>query len=135
MAVLGALVDGRPIVLAGEGNARRRHPAAKRYAERWCAARLYRDLPLREAVARLTDNSTPIQLPPPQRGLRPDCGHVLFDPRKSKLYQKRIGATANNQLLRRSDATLATLAAFDSDSVCSARCFLEGCPAVASRAT
>ncbi|MBN4936488.1 hypothetical protein JY409_00220 [Stenotrophomonas maltophilia] len=39
---------------------------AKRYAERWCAARLYPDLPLREAVARLTD-STPIQLPPPTR--------------------------------------------------------------------
>jgi len=58
---------------------------AKRYAERWCAARLYRDLPLREAVARLTDNTPPIQLPPAQRGLRPDCGHVLFHPRKSKL--------------------------------------------------
>lgn len=43
---------------------------AKRYAERWCAARLYPDLPLREAVARLTD-STPIQLPPPLPGLPP----------------------------------------------------------------
>ena len=42
----------------------------KRYAERWCAARLYPDLPLREAVARLTDN-TPIQLPPPLPGLPP----------------------------------------------------------------
>ncbi|HGM6067121.1 TPA: hypothetical protein ACKP39_000782 [Stenotrophomonas maltophilia] len=41
---------------------------AKRYAERWCAARLYSDLPLREAVARLTD-STPI--PPPPPGLPP----------------------------------------------------------------
>ncbi|OWQ73849.1 hypothetical protein CEE63_11440 [Stenotrophomonas maltophilia] len=37
---------------------------AKRYAERWCAARLYPDLPLRQAVARLTD-STPTQPPPP----------------------------------------------------------------------
>ncbi len=37
---------------------------AKRYAERWCAARLYPELPLREAVARLT-NSTPIQPEPP----------------------------------------------------------------------
>ncbi|WP_329858872.1 hypothetical protein [Stenotrophomonas hibiscicola] len=36
---------------------------AKRYAERWCAARLYPELPLREAVARLTD-STRFQLPP-----------------------------------------------------------------------
>ena len=35
---------------------------AKRYAERWCAARLYPDLPLRQAVARLTD-STPTQPP------------------------------------------------------------------------
>lgn len=43
---------------------------AKRYAERWRAARLYPDLPLREAVPRLTD-STPIQLPPPLPGLPP----------------------------------------------------------------
>jgi len=43
---------------------------AKRYAERWCAARLYPDLPLREAVARLTD-STPIPPPPPMPGLPP----------------------------------------------------------------
>jgi len=43
---------------------------AKRYAERWCAARLYPDLPLREAVARLTD-STPIQPPPLLPGLPP----------------------------------------------------------------
>ncbi len=43
---------------------------AKRYAERWCAARLYPDLPLRQAVVRLTD-STPIQLPPPLLGLPP----------------------------------------------------------------
>lgn len=43
---------------------------AKRYAERWCAARLYPDLPLREAVARLT-GSTPIQPPPPMPGLPP----------------------------------------------------------------
>lgn len=42
----------------------------KRYAERWCAARLYPYLPLREAVARLTD-STPIQPPPPLPGLPP----------------------------------------------------------------
>ncbi len=43
---------------------------AKRYAERWCAARLYPYLPLREAVARLTD-STPIHPPPPLPGLPP----------------------------------------------------------------
>lgn len=43
---------------------------AKRYAERWCAARLYPDLPLRLAVARLTD-STPIQPEPPLPGLPP----------------------------------------------------------------
>ncbi|HEL4110707.1 TPA: hypothetical protein UM343_000817 [Stenotrophomonas maltophilia] len=42
----------------------------KRYAERWCAARLYRDLPLREAVARLTD-AKPIQPAPPPPGLPP----------------------------------------------------------------
>lgn len=43
---------------------------AKRYAERWCAVRLYPDLSLREAVARLTD-STPIQPEPPLPGLLP----------------------------------------------------------------
>ncbi len=43
---------------------------AKRYAERWCAARLYPDLPLRQAVARLTD-STQIEPPPPLPGLPP----------------------------------------------------------------
>ncbi|MGS7840020.1 hypothetical protein ACVMVB_20950 [Stenotrophomonas maltophilia] len=43
---------------------------AKRYAERWCAARLYPELPLREAVARLTD-STPIKPEPPLPGLPP----------------------------------------------------------------
>jgi hypothetical protein len=43
---------------------------AKRYGERWCAARLYPDLRLREAVARLTD-STPIRPAPPLPGLPP----------------------------------------------------------------
>ena len=42
----------------------------KRFAERWCAARLYPSLPLREAVARLTDN-TPLQPAPPLPGLPP----------------------------------------------------------------
>lgn len=42
----------------------------KRFAERWCAARLYPDLPLREAVARLTD-STPIPRREPLPGLPP----------------------------------------------------------------
>lgn len=42
----------------------------KRYAERWCAARLYPYLHLREAVARLTD-TTPIQPAPPPLGLLP----------------------------------------------------------------
>lgn len=42
----------------------------KRFAERWCAARLYPDLPLHEAVARLTD-STPYAPTPPLPGLPP----------------------------------------------------------------
>ena len=42
----------------------------KRFAERWCAARLYPGLPLREAVARLTD-STPIPRREPLPGLPP----------------------------------------------------------------
>jgi hypothetical protein len=35
----------------------------RRYAERWCAVRLYPDLPMREAVTKLTDG-TPMQPPP-----------------------------------------------------------------------
>ena len=42
----------------------------KRFAERWCAARIYPDLPLREAVVRLTDN-TPIKPARPLPGLPP----------------------------------------------------------------
>ncbi|CAH0139849.1 hypothetical protein SRABI66_00816 [Stenotrophomonas lactitubi] len=40
----------------------------RRYAERWCATRLYPELGLREAVARLVDR-TPTELPPPMPGL------------------------------------------------------------------
>jgi len=42
----------------------------KRFAERWCAARLYPDLRLREAVIRLTEN-TPIKPIEPLPGLPP----------------------------------------------------------------
>ncbi|PZS71252.1 hypothetical protein [Stenotrophomonas maltophilia] len=42
----------------------------KRYAERWCAARLYPAMRLRAAVARLTDTK-PIQPAPPPPGLLP----------------------------------------------------------------
>ncbi|WP_325051524.1 hypothetical protein [Stenotrophomonas sp. YAU14D1_LEIMI4_1] len=42
----------------------------KRFAERWCAARLYPGLPLREAVARLTD-TTPGAPAAPLPGLPP----------------------------------------------------------------
>lgn len=42
----------------------------RRFAERWCAARLFPDLPLREAVVRLTDN-TPIKPARPLPGLPP----------------------------------------------------------------
>ncbi|WP_234455838.1 hypothetical protein [Stenotrophomonas sp. S41] len=42
----------------------------KRFAERWCAARLFPDLPLREAVVSLTDD-TPIQASQPLPGLPP----------------------------------------------------------------
>lgn len=41
----------------------------KIYAERWCAARLYPELRLREAVAKLVD-TTPTE-PPPMPGLPP----------------------------------------------------------------
>ncbi|HBS57389.1 MAG TPA: hypothetical protein DEA38_16910 [Stenotrophomonas sp.] len=42
----------------------------KRFAERWCAARLYPELPLREAVARLVETAPHDQalpLPPKER--------------------------------------------------------------------
>lgn len=42
----------------------------KRSAEWWCAARLYPELRMREAVARLVD-SAPTELPPPMPGLPP----------------------------------------------------------------
>lgn len=42
----------------------------KRFAERWCAARLFPGLPLREAVVCLTDN-TPIEPKGPLPGLPP----------------------------------------------------------------
>lgn len=42
----------------------------KRFAERWCAARLFPDLPLREAIVWLTDN-TPIKPARPLLGLPP----------------------------------------------------------------
>lgn len=42
----------------------------KRYAERWCAARLYPEMRLRAAVARMVDDSPREPLPPPP-GLSP----------------------------------------------------------------
>lgn len=42
----------------------------KRFAERWCAVRIYPEMRLRAAVARLVD-STPTELPPPLPGLPP----------------------------------------------------------------
>lgn len=65
---------------------------AKRYAERWCAARLYPDLPLREAGARLTDN-TPIQPPSPMPGLPPTREQLqrvkeALEPRKQPVATK-----------------------------------------------
>lgn len=57
----------------------------KRYAERWCAARLYPGLPLREAVVRLTDN-TPIEPKGPLPGLPPT--------REQHLQAQRLDAAA-----------------------------------------
>ncbi len=68
---------------------------AKRYAERWCAARLYPELPLREAVARLTD-STPIQLPPPLPGLLPT--------REQQQQARRLAEAGTKELQRIKEA-------------------------------
>ena len=69
----------------------------KRYAERWCAARLYPGLPLREAVARLTD-STSRPPPPPMRGLPPT---------REQLQQARRNAEAGVAELGRIKEALA----------------------------
>lgn len=63
-------------------------PQGRRYAERWCAARLYPDMPLRQAVARLTDN-TPIQPPPPLAGLPPTREQQLQAQRLKELRAGR----------------------------------------------
>ncbi|WP_312705038.1 hypothetical protein [Stenotrophomonas lactitubi] len=63
----------------------------KRYAERWCAVRLYPRLRLREAVALLTD-STPIQPPPPMPGLPPT---------REQMQQARRLAMAGSKELER----------------------------------
>lgn len=68
---------------------------AKRYAERWCAARLYPDLPLRQAVARLTD-STPIQPEPPLPGLPPT--------REQQQQAKRLAEAGAAELARIKEA-------------------------------
>ncbi|MCF3500798.1 hypothetical protein GUL02_10330 [Stenotrophomonas maltophilia] len=68
---------------------------ARRYAERWCAARLYPELPLREAVARLTD-STPIQLPPPVPGLPPT--------REQQQQARRLAEAGTKELQRIKEA-------------------------------
>jgi hypothetical protein len=47
----------------------------KRYAERWCAARLYPEMRLRAAVARMVDN-TPSEPLPPLSGLPPTLEQV-----------------------------------------------------------
>lgn len=57
-----------------------------RFAERWCAARLYPDLPLCEAVARLTDN-TPIKPALPLPGLPPT--------REQRLQAQRLNEVAD----------------------------------------
>ncbi|MBH1635629.1 hypothetical protein I5U65_10865 [Stenotrophomonas maltophilia] len=68
---------------------------AKRYAERWCAARLYPYLPLREAVARLTD-STPIPPPPPLPGLPPT--------REQQQQARRLAEAGAEQVARIKEA-------------------------------
>ncbi|WP_243746946.1 hypothetical protein [Stenotrophomonas indicatrix] len=45
-------------------------PQGKRYAERWCAARLYPEIRLRAAVARMVDDN-PSEPLPPLPGLSP----------------------------------------------------------------
>ncbi len=68
---------------------------AKRYAERWCAARLYPELPLREAVARLTD-STRFQLPRPLPGLPPT--------REQRQQARRLADSGASDLTRIKEA-------------------------------
>lgn len=59
----------------------------KRYAERWCAARLYPRL--REAVAGLAD-STPTELPPPMHGLSPTPAQLQQARRLAEAGRKEL---------------------------------------------
>lgn len=68
---------------------------AKRYAERWCAARLCPGVPLRQAVAMLTDN-TPIQPPPPMPGLPPT--------REQQQQARRLAEAGTRELERVKEA-------------------------------
>ncbi len=63
----------------------------KRFAERWCAARLFPDLPLREAVACLTD-STPRAPAHPLPGLPPT--------REQQLQAQRLDEAAATAVAR-----------------------------------
>lgn len=62
----------------------------KRYAERWCAARVLPELPLREAVARLVKKDEP---PPPQ----PPPSRPRFT-RTERRQQRRLNAIPNPRL-------------------------------------
>lgn len=67
----------------------------KRYAERWCAARLYPEMRLRAAVARLTD-TTPIQPAPPLPGLPPT--------REQQQQARRLAEAGTAELARIKEA-------------------------------
>lgn len=67
----------------------------KRYAERWCAARLYPELRLRQAVARLVD-STPTELPPPMPDLPPT--------REQQQQARRLAEAGTRELERVKEA-------------------------------
>ncbi len=61
----------------------------KRYAERWCAARLYPEMRLRAAVARMVDN-TPSEPLPPLSGLPPTLEQVQQARRLAEAGSKEL---------------------------------------------
>ncbi|MEN5288062.1 hypothetical protein ABE494_19215 [Stenotrophomonas lactitubi] len=75
----------------------------KRYAERWCAVRLYPELRLREAVARMVD-STPTELPPPMPGLPPTPEQLQQARRLAEAGTKELERVKEALELRRSPA-------------------------------
>jgi len=66
----------------------------KRYAERWCAARVFPNLPLREAAARLTD-TTPIN----RHRHRPACHQPVSSSNRLGAWKRRSSPLLRDSMM------------------------------------